>query len=86
MVRMLSSDTSPEAHAAQIEVYRRMGPEARVELAFRMSDSARGIAAAGIQDRHPEYSDEEVRWALFRLVHGDDIFRKAWPDAPVLEP
>ena len=86
MVRMLSSDTSPEAHAAQIEVYRRMGPEGRVELAFRMSDNVRRIAAAGILDRHPEYSDEEVRWALFRLLHGDGIFLKAWPDAPVLAP
>jgi hypothetical protein len=83
---MPPTDTSPEAHAAQLEVYRRLGPEGRVALAFQMSEAARLISAGGIGDRHPEYSDEEVRWALFRLIHGDDLFGKAWPDAPLLEP
>ncbi len=86
MAGMRSMDTSPEAHAAQLEVYRRLGPEGRLELALRMSEAVRLTSAAGIRDRHPEYSEAEVRWALFRLIHGDDLFRKAWPDAPLLAP
>ena len=83
---MASIDTSPEAHAVQIEVYRRLGPEGRVELAIEMSDEARRTAASGIRDRHPEYSEGQIRWALFRLILGDVLFRGAWPDAPLLAP
>ena len=86
MARMHSMDTSPEAHAAQMEVDRRLGPERRLELALRMSGAARLTTAAGIRDRHPEYSEADVRWALFRLIHGDDLFRRAWPNAPLLAP
>jgi len=83
---MQPRDTSSEAHAAQLEVYRELGPDGRVALAFQMSEEARQISAGGIRDRHPEYSDDEIRWALFRLIHGDVLFRRAWPYAPVLEP
>ncbi len=86
MACMLHSDTSAEANAAQLAAYRRMGPEKRVALAFQMSEQARQTTAGGIGDRHPEYSDDDIRWALFRLIHGDELFRKAWPDAPILEP
>lgn len=86
MIDMRSSDTSPEADAVQLEVYRRLGAEGRVELALRMSEEARATTRAGIRDRHPEYSEEEVRYAFFRLIHGDELFRKAWPEAPLLSP
>jgi hypothetical protein len=68
-------DTTPEAHAVQLELYRRLGPARCLEL-----------AADGIRARHPEYDEAQVRWALFRLLHGDATFRAAWPHAPVLEP
>ncbi|MCB9729783.1 MAG: hypothetical protein H6744_15090 [Deltaproteobacteria bacterium] len=63
-----------------------MGGPARVELALRMSEDARAITRAGIRARHPEYDESEVRFAFFRLLHGDEIFRAAWPTAPLLPP
>jgi hypothetical protein len=76
----------PEALAMQIAAYRRMGAEARVELAARMSDEVREIALAGIRSRHPEYSEDEARDALHRLLYGDELFRAVWPGRPLIRP
>jgi hypothetical protein len=81
-----SPDTSPEAYARQIEAYRSMSPERRVALAAEMSEDMLAVAADGIRARHPQYDEAQVRWALLRLRHGDDTFRAAWPDAPLLAP
>jgi hypothetical protein len=79
-------DTSGAAARAQILAYRRMGPARRGLLALQMSDDARAVSMAGIRSRHSEYSDEQVRHALNRLLLGDELFRAAWPGAPVLAP
>ena len=83
---MIPRDTSPEAQAAQQRWLARLTPEQKVELAFQMSEEVREIARAGIASRHPEYSRQDVNFAMLRLIYGDDLFRKAWPRAPVLEP
>lgn len=41
---------------------------------------------AGIRMRHPDYEDQQVEMALARLLWGDELFRKAKPDWPLLEP
>lgn len=83
---MSSLDTTPGAAAVQTAIYRRMSPAQRCELAARMSASAREITLAGIRARHPSYDDQAARFALFRLLLGDVLFRRAYPDAPILEP
>jgi hypothetical protein len=83
---MQPADTSREAHEVQLAIYRRMSPEQKLMLAIRMSEEVREVAADGIRTRHPEYSPEEVRFALWRMLHGDDLFRRAWPHAPLLDP
>lgn len=79
-------DTDAAAHAAQMQAYRRMGPEARVRIAFEMSDDVRRIALEGIRARHPEYDDERARRALFRLMLGEDLTKAIWPDAAPVAP
>jgi hypothetical protein len=79
-------DTSPEIHRMQIERYRRMTGAERVALSLRMTAQASRISAAGIRSRHPEYTSDDVDWALTRLRLGDELFRTAWPSAPVLAP
>jgi len=83
---MHARDTTAEAAAAQLAVYRRMTPAQRGEIALEMSEAARELAKTGIRMRHPDYSETEVRYALFRLLYGDALFRRAWPLAPILEP
>lgn len=63
-----------------------MGPEGRLHRAMTLCDEAREVARAGIWARHPEYGDEDVRWALFRLLLGDALFLAAYPGRPLLAP
>lgn len=79
-------DTSADAHRVQLSAIRRLPPARRVEMALRMSEEARAVTMAGIRDRHPEYTEQEARLAMFRLIHGDEAFRRVWPGRPLLEP
>jgi hypothetical protein len=79
-------DTTAEAYRAQIEVYRRMGGPGRAAVMFRLNALAREAAMAGIQARHPDYDDERRRLAYARLVLGDDVTRKVWPQHDLVEP
>jgi hypothetical protein len=83
---VLPLDTSAEAHEAQLGAYRRMGPEARVRIAFRLSEEVREVGAQGIRARHPEYSEAQVRGALFRLMYGDELTLAAWPGEALVSP
>jgi len=82
----IGSDTSPDAHAAQVEAYRRMGGTARAQIMFRLSDFTRRTAMAGIRRRHPDYDDRQVLLALARLLHGDDLVRQVWPQSDLVDP
>jgi|APLow6443716910_1056828.scaffolds.fasta_scaffold236409_1 hypothetical protein len=82
----IAADTSPDADAAQIEAYRRMGGPGRAQVMFRLCAMTRQAAEAGIRKRHPGYDDARVTLALARLVHGDELVRRAWPDRELVEP
>ena len=58
----------------------------RVRIGHQMSLDARAITLAAIRHRHPEYDDATARWALFRMLVGDELFQKAWPHAPLIAP
>ncbi len=81
-----SRDTDLAAHRVQIDILRRTAPAERLRIAMQMADEARALTAAGIAARHPDYTTRQVRWALFRLLLGEVLFRAAWPDAPELAP
>ena len=44
------------------------------------------LTRAGIRARHPEYDDAAVRLAEIRQRLGDELFVKAYPRAPRLDP
>jgi hypothetical protein len=83
---VLPRDTTPAAHEAQVRWLRRLTPAEPVELAVEMSENIRKVARAGIAARHPDYSRAQIAFALQRLLLGDDLFRRAWPRAPLLAP
>ena len=68
-------DTSVEATEVQRQIWRKMSPTERTALAFEMSENARSIAASGIRKRHPEWSRDEVRLELIRLMHGESVYQ-----------
>jgi hypothetical protein len=80
------SDTSPEVEALMIERLRRMTPSQRVEQGARLCKLARQVMRAGIRMRHSEYGEEQVEMALARLLWGDELYRAARPQWPLLEP
>ena len=83
---LVPRDTTPAAHAAQTEAYRRMGGPARSAVAFRLTDMARRSTTAGIRRRHPEYDDGQVQRALCRIVLGDAVCRALWPTEGLVDP
>jgi hypothetical protein len=81
-----SRDTSPAAAKVQAGIFRRMSAAERCALAVQMSTTARAVAAAGIRARHPGYDEAQVRFALLRLLLGDELFRRVYPHAPLVAP
>ena len=75
-----------EAWAAQVEMLRKMGGSRRTAVAFRLTALAREASRCGIRQRHPDYTEGDVRRAFFRLMHGDVLTSRVWPGAPLIEP
>jgi DNA-binding HxlR family transcriptional regulator len=63
-------DTSPEADARYHELLRALPPERRLENAMKLSRAVRELAVAGIRQRHPEASEQEVRVRLAVRLYG----------------
>jgi hypothetical protein len=82
--RALPADTTLEAMRAQMAIWQRMGPEGRQRRVVQLTNTARRLARDGIRQRHPEYTEDEVRLTEIRLRLGDELFRKVYPAAPFL--
>lgn len=76
---MNALDTSPDAEAVRLEVLRRLTPEERARWTDEMSNERFEVARNGIRLRHPEYDDDDVRLAMLRLLHGDELVRTIYP-------
>jgi hypothetical protein len=79
-------DTSPDAEKIQIEIFRRMEPEGRLQSAALLSETCRTLLAEGIRKRHPTYNEEQVRLALIRCLLQEDLFLRAYPGARDIMP
>ncbi|MBI4577377.1 MAG: hypothetical protein HY722_14045 [Planctomycetes bacterium] len=80
------ADTSLDAHLAQLEVLRRMGPGRRLLAGFELTAWTRRLVAEGIRMRHPDYDEESLRLAEYRLWLGPELYGRAYPGAPELAP
>jgi len=83
---MRAADTSEDAFRAQIDAYRRMSPDARLRAGLELTEMSRRLLADGIRRRHPEYTEDQVRMAFLRHWLGPELFRKAYPGLPELDP
>lgn len=80
------ADTSTAAHQAQMRVYRRMSPEARLRTASNMSLEMDELTRTGIRARHPGYTAEQVEDAVRVGRLGESLFRQAWPARQLVRP
>ena len=86
MLRVIPTDTTPKAWNAQRAICQRMGGRARVEIMFRLNETVRRLAIAGIRARHPDYDDGRVQRAYARLVFGDALAAAIWPGDSLVDP
>lgn len=64
------ADTAPDIRRRQIDVYRAMSPQRRIELALTMSEEVRHITLNGIRSRNPAFDEAQVNFELLRILHG----------------
>jgi hypothetical protein len=83
---MRARDTTAEADTVQLEIYRRMTPEARLRAGLELTEISRRLLITGIRQRHPEYDANQVRLAAIRVWLGPGLFREAYPREPELAP
>lgn len=79
---MTRSDTSRDAAEVQIELWRRMTPQRKLELMRDMTLAIQELAFAELRQRYPELPDEEL-WlklaarrlspAQMRAVYGREV-------------
>jgi hypothetical protein len=74
-------DTNPDAEKVQIEIFRRMEPQKRLQAAALLSETCRTLLAEGIRKRHPNYDEEQIRLAVIRCLLPEDLFLRAYPGA-----
>ena len=72
------SDTSPEAARVQLEIYRNMSAERKLELVEDANHTARVLALAGLAHRYPHEPPEVLHRRLFDLVLGPELAERAY--------
>jgi hypothetical protein len=80
----LSPDTTPEAEAVQMEIYRRMTAEQKLRLVFEANELNRALLRAGLEKRYPEAGPEEIRRRLFGLLLGEELATRVY--GPLADP
>lgn len=79
-------DTSPEAEAVMLGIYRRMPPWRKVELVDDAIRTARFLAMAGLRARYPDESPARLRRRLLGLVLGEEMAAKIYGPLDALDP
>jgi hypothetical protein len=70
MAIIAQADHIRAAHERQVAIYRAMTPQRRLEQALRMNRSMRALMATGFRDRHPEWTEPQVKRAVAeRILH-----------------
>ena len=79
-------DTTPEADQLQLEIFRRMGPEKRLQAGIALSQLCRKLLLEGVRMRHPEYNERQIELAVIRLMLPENLFLAAYPEARDIGP
>ena len=72
------SDTSPEALAKQIELYRRMTPSEKADRLRALTLAVNTLALAGLRQRHPAADEHELHLRLAALRLGEDLVAQVY--------
>lgn len=75
-------DTTPEARATMIAIYRRMTPAQRLQRMAALNRMVQDLAAARIRAEHPSASPREVRLRVAALWLGHEAMLQTYGWAP----
>ncbi len=67
------TDTADWARRRQLELYRAMTPQERLDVALSLSESTRELSLAGLQRLHPDEGDLQLRGRLATFLHGEAV-------------
>lgn len=73
LMKPLSRDTSAEAEAVMIRIYRDMPAWKKLRLVDDANRHARLLTMAGLRSRHPHETIERLRRRLLGLVLGESL-------------
>jgi hypothetical protein len=74
----LHSDTSARARALQAEILSKKSPEERMQMARELTLFVQKLAFAGIRQREPHLTDDEIWLELAARRLGADLVRKIY--------
>jgi hypothetical protein len=78
-------DTPPETERALFAMLREMPPWRKIDMVVQLNQMVRELALAGLHERFPEASREELRRRLADLVLGPELAEKAYGPASETE-
>ncbi len=64
-------DTTPEIEEKMAELYNKLSPQKRLEMAFSMMATGRALMWAAIERENPGISKAKKRELFFRRMYGD---------------
>ena len=78
----MEGDTSERQLARYAELLRSRPPRERLAIALSLSRATRELATAGLRQRHPEASPEELRLRLAVRLFGRDVAARLFGSIP----
>ena len=75
---LLPFDTQKDSAIKQFEILQKMDMDTRAMITFQLSDNLRSITESGIHDRHPNYTQEQIKQASLSLVVEREILEQAF--------
>lgn len=80
--RQMNSDTTAEAEAVLVRLWRETPGWRKWELMEDMNRTARALALAGLRQRYPDARPEELRRRLADLLLGPELAALAFGPGP----
>lgn len=74
----LFSDTSPEAEAVLIALLREAPPWRKFKMVGELNATVKLFVLAGIRERHPNATEEEVKRHLADILLGEELAAKVY--------
>ncbi len=78
----MERDTAPSMAARYDALMDALTGAERLEIAAALSSGVRALAEAGLRDRHPGASDDEIRCRLTVLLYGRAIAERLFAHVP----